>query len=384
MRAHPKSVVDEVVRRYLAGERFRDITAATGVADVYAVAKKAGVVRQSVWNKSLPVEGLAGRRFGRLTVLGLSETRKGNGSNGPKPRTVIAWECRCDCGVVKVVAGRQLQEGTRSCGCAHREAARRLKLRHNGTGTPTFAIWRAAKGRCNPGRGYGRRGLQMCSRWRGDYSAFLADMGARPSGLSLDRIDNNVGYTCGKCDDCRANGWPANCRWATRKVQQGNRRCTVRVRYRGEVRPLTEWCELLRLNTATVRQRLIYGWPPDRAFETPVRRRRQRAVPPVDVMRRTWQSMVNRCHNPTAQAYREYGGRGIEVCDRWRKSFETFLLDMGYRPSDQHSLDRTDNDGPYSPENCRWATPAEQRANRRTPRMHGEKSLLNKSVEVGC
>ena len=92
-----------------------------------------------------------------------------------------------------------------------------------------YSSWRAAKERCyNPQNKayehYGGRGIVMCQRWRNSAQDFLDDLGARPEGLSLDRIDNEGNYSCGKCLECIKNSWPANCKWSTISEQRSNRR----------------------------------------------------------------------------------------------------------------------------------------------------------------
>ena len=89
-------------------------------------------------------------------------------------------------------------------------------------------------------------------------------------------------------------------------------------------------------------------------------------------------SMKNRCNNKHTPSFKDYGGRGIKVCERWLESFENFYEDMGDRPSKKHSLDRIDNDGSYCPENCKWSTVKEQAMNRRTTR------LITYKGETGC
>lgn len=81
----------------------------------------------------------------------------------------------------------------------------------------------------------------------------------------------------------------------------------------------------------------------------------------------SWQSMKQRCLNSNCASWDDYGGRGIGICAQWVASFETFLADMGERPSADHSLERLDNDGDYEPANCVWATLIEQAQNRKKP-----------------
>jgi hypothetical protein len=113
---------------------------------------------------------------------------------------------------------------------------------------------------------------------------------------------------------------------------------------------------------------------------------RAREVHGADVERmwRKWHSMLGRCHDPKNSSYALYGGRGITVCDRWRESFSDFACDMGPIPAGM-SLDRIDNDGPYSPENCRWADRKTQGRNRRTNRLitaHGKTASIVEWSEI--
>lgn len=150
----------------------------------------------------------SGRRFGRLLAL-----RPGGLDRWGR----VIWECRCDCGAVARVRQNDLHTGrTRSCGCCQGGALAHGHARRAGR-SRTYRTWRAMIGRCEvPStakfHNYGGRGIRVCARWRRSFAAFLADMGERPPGKTLDRINGNKNYT------------PSNCRWATPIEQNLNRR----------------------------------------------------------------------------------------------------------------------------------------------------------------
>lgn len=96
---------------------------------------------------------------------------------------------------------------------------------------------------------------------------------------------------------------------------------------------------------------------------------------------KAWQAMIARCENPRTDSYPIYGGRGISVCERWRRDFAAFLADMGERPSPSHSIDRIDPNGNYEPSNCRWATKKQQARNKRSTRILSTGETLPAAAE---
>ncbi len=200
------------------------------------------------------IEGVV---FGRLTVIGLASYGKNN-----------YWYCECECGNIVSVSLPNLKSGvSASCGCLHREAASAAKTIHGHAPTSgasgTYSTWCGMKDRCNNSNSkfyvnYGGRGITVCERWNNKFENFLADMGERPPGLSIDRINNDGNYE------------PGNCRWATKFEQANNTRRNRRITYMSDTNTVAEWSNHLGFKAYVLNNRLRRGWSVDRAINEPI------------------------------------------------------------------------------------------------------------------
>lgn len=188
-----------------------------------------------------------GQRYGRLTAVTFGGDRGG----------IRHWICRCDCGRWRVVISRHLTSGAiQTCGCSRGNTTRIGKLSRR--------AWQSMKSRClKPERkdykDYGARGISICDRWM-DFENFFADMGGPPTTRhSLERIDNSRGYG------------PDNCKWATRKEQNRNKRSNRLLSYDGKTQCLSAWSDEYGIGTSTIMKRIKLGWTVDRALSQKVR-----------------------------------------------------------------------------------------------------------------
>lgn len=203
----------------------------------------------------MKTKDLIGIKCGKLTIIRDVKTRNKWG--------VSMWECRCECGTIVQVDRNSLLKGhKRSCGCLSVETRRKLFTKHgqstsNGR-TPTYRSWNCMLQRClNPKNKrwsrYGGRGITVCDRWL-VFNNFFDDMGQRPSGMTLERNDNNGNYE------------PSNCRWATPKEQQNNTRRNRLITFRGKTLNISQWSTELDLPRSRINTRLERGWPVEKAF----------------------------------------------------------------------------------------------------------------------
>lgn len=207
---------------------------------------------------------LTGLRFCRLVAIERVNKVPGRG---------WLWLCRCDCGNEHLVITNCLTSGnTKSCGCLNDET-RRARIaelyerrpehqKHGMSRTETYQIWHAAKSRCefpncNDYPEYGGRGIRMCEAWSHSFKAFLEDMGERPKGLTLDRINNDGNYE------------PGNCRWATYTEQNRNKSGLVWITFDNRTQLMSDWARELGISKKTLWARLQY-MTVERAFSKPV------------------------------------------------------------------------------------------------------------------
>lgn len=207
------------------------------------------------------VKNLVGQRFERLTVISHAGQRSVSRNH--------FWNCVCACGATVTVDGAHLRSGaTKSCGCYARNVARAAGDRtrtHGMARSSTYNIWRSMLARCeNPSRKdyprYGGRGITVCKRWH-KFESFLADMGERPAGLSLDRRNNDRGYT------------RANCHWATGTEQARNSHANRILEWNCVRQTVAAWAEDLGIAYNTLTARLRRGWDVRRSLCTPVDKR---------------------------------------------------------------------------------------------------------------
>ena len=199
---------------------------------------------------------LTDKKFGRLKVLEIAEQNK---------KGQHKWICRCICGNIIKIFGSDLRSfHTQSCGCLKKDLTIKRNTTHKMTNSNEFKIWQAMKTRCynqqtTRYKDYGGRGITICNEWKNSFETFYEDMGKRPKGLSIDRIDNDKGY------------FKENCMWATQKQQARNMRTNRNIIYKGEVFCLTDWAEKLNIKKQTLASRLRYGWSIERAFTQTVK-----------------------------------------------------------------------------------------------------------------
>lgn len=224
---------------------------------------------------------LTGQRFGRLKAIEYSHTESGR----------AFWKCRCDCGNIVIRRGKDILSGnTKSCGCLNTEQRKErmkevgkkywenglVKARkaenhgnyvHGHSNTRLYHIWISMKQRClnsnnRAYKDYGGRGITIYEEWENSFQVFYdwSMANGYSDNLSIDRIDNDKGYS------------PDNCRWVTIKKQQNNKRSNRIIEYKGESKTIQQWANEKGMNFTTLKNRIDHGWSIEKALETPVKR----------------------------------------------------------------------------------------------------------------
>lgn len=211
-----------------------------------------------------PVVDRSGVQYGGLTAL--SPTAR-------KEHTSVIWKCRCACGSIVYVSGSRLHNGTaKSCGCSSRPFHGHCP---RDKPSKTYNSWstmiqRTTNSKAANYKRYGGAGRGVCLRWRlpngVGFRNFLADMGERPKGTTLERVKNHLGYS------------PSNCRWADSDTQQNNKKSSRFLTYKRRTQTVAQWAREVDINVQTIHKRLRSGWSVARTLSTPVDERKRSNV----------------------------------------------------------------------------------------------------------
>jgi hypothetical protein len=210
--------------------------------------------KSATWNKDRGklLEINAGDVYGYLTVLEPITSPTEKGERG-------CCLVKCECGIIKKVKRREIFHGRiKSCGCRSYLGQKRTTYKYKNT--PEYNCWVGIRQRCNNPKAsgykyYGARGIKVCERWD-SFGNFLNDMGERPDGTSIDRIDNNGDYE------------PSNTKWSTPSEQSSNTRRTHFIAHDGEIKTLSQWADSLNISVCTLSLR-IKNWGIEKAVTLP-------------------------------------------------------------------------------------------------------------------
>jgi transposase len=258
---------------------------------------------------------LTGQRFGMLVAVSRE------GYNGH----FATWRYLCDCGEVVVKTGVDVTQTVRkgrvaNCGCMSKVFLGNGSRKHMASTSTEYTSWRSAKGRCTNPRHhawsrYGGAGITMCVRWLTSFESFYADMGVRPAGTSLDRIDTNGPYA------------PENCRWATRKEQAANRRISRTVVIDGVTMSIPDASKLVGIPLGTISKRVGRGLSADEVI-TPVTK---------------WVGLIDTPYGPLSASAlaKQIGVSVATVYHRLRRGYDVCSPKGTYLSSKNRSFPRT-------------------------------------------
>jgi hypothetical protein len=188
---------------------------------------------------------LTGMVFSRWTVI----------EQGISKNKTTYWKCQCSCGTFKYVESCSLRRGnSKSCGCFAVDEVKARNAKYGRHKHAVYDTWCGMKKRClnesnKSFNDYGGRGIDLCQEWIDSFEAFFNHIGERPSAQhSIDRIDNNKGYE------------PGNVRWATRIVQNNNKRSNIIIEFKGGTKTVAEWGRIFNINPSIIQKRLKRGW----------------------------------------------------------------------------------------------------------------------------